>query len=272
MTKYPEIWAALARPFAPEDVKFLKKGPGFHYITARTAMNRLDEVLGPENWWDEYIPCQDSVICKLSIGLPDGRVLTKADAGGYAGMADAGDDDKSGFSDAFKRAAVKFGVARYLYKDGVPTFRGEGATAAAAGPAAELFDSPEPEALGAADEAQVESFSEYLDQAASLDDLVGHAGEIWAKMAPETFGETTSPQRLAQHLTSWAAARAQAGGLDFKWELMYQPPDRKGLRKKDPKKVWKALAWLYQHHRDRLVEEAAKYLDKKARDARGAAA
>jgi hypothetical protein len=54
--------------------------------------------------------------------MPDGSTLTKADAGGYAGMPDQGDDDKSGFSDAFKRAAVKFGVGRYLYRDGVPTF------------------------------------------------------------------------------------------------------------------------------------------------------
>jgi hypothetical protein len=37
-------------------------------------------------------------------------------------MADSGDDDKSGFSDAFKRACAKFGVARYLYRDGVPAF------------------------------------------------------------------------------------------------------------------------------------------------------
>lgn len=48
--------------------------------------------------------------------------MTKADAGGYAGMADQGDDDKSGFSDAFKRACAKFGIARYLYRDGVPQF------------------------------------------------------------------------------------------------------------------------------------------------------
>ena len=48
--------------------------------------------------------------------------LTKSDAGGYAGMSDSGDDDKSGFSDAFKRAAVKFGIGRYLYRDGVPRF------------------------------------------------------------------------------------------------------------------------------------------------------
>jgi hypothetical protein len=62
------------------------------------------------------------VICRLSIRLPDGTTLTKSDAGGYAGMADSGDDDKSGFSDAFKRAAVKFGIGRYLYRDGVPRF------------------------------------------------------------------------------------------------------------------------------------------------------
>ena len=37
-------------------------------------------------------------------------------------MSDSGDDDKSGYSDAFKRAAVKFGVGRYLYRDGVPSF------------------------------------------------------------------------------------------------------------------------------------------------------
>ena len=85
-------------------------------------MNRLDDVLGPANWWDEYMPLENSVICRLTIRLPDGTTLTKSDAGGYAGMADSGDDDKSGFSDAFKRAAVKFGIGRYLYRDGVPRF------------------------------------------------------------------------------------------------------------------------------------------------------
>ncbi len=70
-------------------------------------MNRLDTVLGPENWWDRYVPGENSVLCELTIRLPDGSMLTKADAGGYAGMADSGDDDKSGYSDAFKRAAVE---------------------------------------------------------------------------------------------------------------------------------------------------------------------
>lgn len=123
MTAHPELFAALAAPFDGREVKVLAvKGREMRYITARTAMNRLDNVLGPERWWDDYIPGAESVICRLTILLPDGRELTKVDAGGYAGMADSGDDDKSGFSDAFKRAAVKFGVGRYLYRDGVPAF------------------------------------------------------------------------------------------------------------------------------------------------------
>src|SRR6478609_165897 len=124
MTKFPDLFAALAAPFESHEVKIrpAQGGRQLHYITARTAMNRLDGVLGPENWWDEYLPSQNSVLCKLTLRLPDGSTVTKADAGGYAGMADQGDDDKSGFSDAFKRAAAKFGVARYLYRDGVPQF------------------------------------------------------------------------------------------------------------------------------------------------------
>jgi len=124
MTQFPDLFAALAAPFEDHEVKVraAQGGRQLHYITARTAMNRLDNVLGPENWWDEYAPLENSVICRLSVRLPDGQVITKSDAGGYAGMADQGDDDKSGFSDSFKRACAKFGVARYLYRDGVPTF------------------------------------------------------------------------------------------------------------------------------------------------------
>lgn len=126
MTKYPEFFAALAAPFKAREVKQLKKGKMISYVTARVVMNRLDEVVGPEGWWDDYIPGAESVICRLTITLPDGKEITKVDAGGYAGMSDSGDDDKSGFSDAFKRAAVKFGVSRYLYEDGVPDFANGG--------------------------------------------------------------------------------------------------------------------------------------------------
>ena len=120
-TKHRELFAALAAPFAASETKQKPGGGGrrLSYVTARTVMNRLDVVMGPENWWDDYTPLGNSVICRLTLRLPDGQVLTKCDLGGVAGMADAGDDDKSGFSDALKRTAVKFGVGRYLYNDGV---------------------------------------------------------------------------------------------------------------------------------------------------------
>ena len=123
MTQFPDLFSALAAQFDPKEVRArTQAGRQLHYITARTAMNRLDSVVGPENWWDSYVAGEHSVLCQLTIRLPDGSLLTKADAGGYAGMPDQGDDDKSGYSDSFKRAAVKFGVGRYLYRDGVPAF------------------------------------------------------------------------------------------------------------------------------------------------------
>jgi Rad52/22 family double-strand break repair protein len=121
--KHLELFAALAAPFPASQIKSRPQGGrNLSYITARDVMNRLDDVLGPASWWDAYTPGQNSVMCHLTVELPDGSTVTKTDAGAYAGMADAGDDDKSGFSDAFKRAAVKFGIGRHLYGDGVPAF------------------------------------------------------------------------------------------------------------------------------------------------------
>ena len=123
MTQFPELWAALGAPFGEVRTR-TQAGRQLSYLTARMVMNRLDEALGPENWWDDYRPAGDhSTLCVLTVRLPDGSILSKCDAGGNAGMSDQGDDDKSAVSDAFKRAAVKFGVGRYLYRDGVPTFR-----------------------------------------------------------------------------------------------------------------------------------------------------
>lgn len=125
-TQWPQLFAALAAEFDRAEVKLLNKGKTqLRYITARTAMIRLDEVLGPENWTDKLtMLSDDSFLCELTITLPNGQKITKCDVGGMAGMSDKGDDDKSGASDAFKRAAAKFGVARYLYRDGVPDFGG----------------------------------------------------------------------------------------------------------------------------------------------------
>lgn len=123
-TQYPELFAKLTERFHPEDEKTRTHGGReLKYITARTVQNRLDDVLGPECWWARFSPTGDNgVLCTLSIMLPDGRVIEKQDAGGFAGMSDAGDDEKSGHSDALKRAAVMFGIGRYLYRDGSPYY------------------------------------------------------------------------------------------------------------------------------------------------------
>jgi hypothetical protein len=78
------------------------------YIDARDVMERLDDVVGPD-WSDRYEKAgtERGLVCYLTVGG-----ITRADVG-----ADDNENEpaKSAFSDAFKRAAVKFGVGRFLY-------------------------------------------------------------------------------------------------------------------------------------------------------------
>lgn len=80
------------------------------YIDARAVMNRLDDVVGPENWQDEYDCVNGRTICKLGINV-DGVWVWKSDGAGDTQV----EAEKGGISDAFKRAAVKWGIGRYLY-------------------------------------------------------------------------------------------------------------------------------------------------------------
>lgn len=116
MNENPDLFGALKAPIDPSLI-LQREGAGgrmLDYVTARTVMDRLDSVLGPANWWDHYQIIPGGILCALTIKLPNGDLVTKEDAGGPQGMKDQGDDLKSAFSDAFKRAAVKFGVARHL--------------------------------------------------------------------------------------------------------------------------------------------------------------
>ena len=86
------------------------------YIDARVIQDRLDEVVGVLGWQDEYECLPDgSVVCKLRLRLGD-EWITKMDVGGPSEQPDEGDRRKAAFSDALKRAAVKFGIGRYLYR------------------------------------------------------------------------------------------------------------------------------------------------------------
>jgi hypothetical protein len=114
--------AALSAPFDPKDVKFKpqmvknNRCLAMAYIDARLIQDRLDEVLGVENWQDQYDMLTDgSVMCRLRVKL-GGRWITKTDVGSPSEQPDSGDRLKAAFSDALKRAAVKFGIGRYLYR------------------------------------------------------------------------------------------------------------------------------------------------------------
>ena len=97
-----------------------RKGPGglsFDYITARQVQDRLDTVVGPGNWQSVFrvIDVQERVVeCTLMI-----FGVCKSDVG-YSNTPDADHETeplKAAYSDAFKRAAVQWGVGRWLYGD-----------------------------------------------------------------------------------------------------------------------------------------------------------
>lgn len=119
------IQAELARPFAPEDLEWRLQrtfetqgrmsGIAVPFVTNRAIMNRLDAVVGPENWYNEFKPWhstgkKESQICGISIRFGD-SFITKWDG--------AEDSDiepiKGGLSDSMKRAAVQWGIGRVLY-------------------------------------------------------------------------------------------------------------------------------------------------------------
>jgi hypothetical protein len=113
---------ALSAPFEPAEVKFKpavvsgNRALALAYVDARVIQDRLDDVLGVEGWQDDYECLEDgSVVCRLRLRLGD-EWVTKVDVGGPSEQPDGGDRLKAAFSDALKRAAVKFGVGRYLYR------------------------------------------------------------------------------------------------------------------------------------------------------------
>lgn len=118
------IQAELARPFAPEDLEWrLQKtiesklrGIAVPYVTNRAIQARLDDVVGPDGWYNEYKPWhrsgqKEAQICGISIYFPEKGFITKWDG--------AEDSDiepvKGGLSDSMKRAAVQWGIGRVLY-------------------------------------------------------------------------------------------------------------------------------------------------------------
>lgn len=111
-----------------------RKGPAgtqLAYIDARDVMDLLDEVVGAENWQDDYKEIAGNVYagigirCKKIVRTPIDpnnsnpshnlhkhyEWVWKWDCGAESNI----EKEKGQASDAFKRAAVKWGIGRFLY-------------------------------------------------------------------------------------------------------------------------------------------------------------
>ena len=125
MKDFKTIQRELTQPFAPADLEWRlqvtnkeqMRGMAVPYVTSRAIQDRLDNVVGSENWCNKFMVWQESgnkraQLCGLSIYLEERKEwVTKWDG--------AEDTDiepvKGGLSDAMKRAAVQWGIGRILY-------------------------------------------------------------------------------------------------------------------------------------------------------------
>ena len=128
------VLSALKAPFPVNAVSWRvgsttadkSKGMALAFIDARDVMKRLDDVMGVD-WQCEYVPMPNGTCC-CRIGLvidghwrwrSNGAVnLTESDKVDAKEMA-----EKASYSDAFKRAAVLWGVGQYLYDVASPWSR-----------------------------------------------------------------------------------------------------------------------------------------------------
>jgi len=124
-------FAKLARPFAADEIEWRIQSCGstdrgiwaivIPYVSNRAIMDRLDECFGPANWRNEFAAGPSGgVMCGLSIWLGDRGWITKWDGAANTSLTEDGKPDvdsnvKGGLSAAMKRAAVQWGIGRYLY-------------------------------------------------------------------------------------------------------------------------------------------------------------
>lgn len=119
-----DVLARLAAPFPPDKISWRvgsttqdkKRGMALAYIDARDVQDRLNEVCGPY-WQCEHIVGNGGakVTCRIGVKFGDEWIWRTNGAGDtdFEG-------EKGSYSDAFKRAAVMFGIGRYLYDVAAP--------------------------------------------------------------------------------------------------------------------------------------------------------
>lgn len=114
-----DLLAKLAAPFPPSQISWRvgpvndkekpTKGIALAYLDARDVQDRLDAVCGT-GWQSRYPHAAAKTVCEIGIKIGDEWVW-RSDGAGDTDM----EAEKGSLSDAFKRAAVKWGIGRYLY-------------------------------------------------------------------------------------------------------------------------------------------------------------
>lgn len=113
-----DILAALAAPFDPSVIswrigsvsKEKLKGMALAYLDSRDVQDRLNAVMGLD--WQVRHPWSNGTKLACEIGLKiDGEWIWRGDGAGDSDV----EAEKGAFSDSFKRAAVRWGIGRYLY-------------------------------------------------------------------------------------------------------------------------------------------------------------
>lgn len=121
-TTVPVIITELSKPFPIDDIhqlpvksKMFDKGPKgliANYIDARAVMERLDEVVGRPYWQREYQEVCGYVVCRIGIYVQTIEQWSwKSDIGHETDR----EPGKGAASDSFKRAAVNWGIGRFLH-------------------------------------------------------------------------------------------------------------------------------------------------------------
>lgn len=224
-----EIETALAAPFPPALVqtRSSRDGKPLDFVNAASVQNRLDDVVGPSNWWDTYRVSErtGAVICELTIRYPWGEEVTKSAVGvpdttGPIAVKFAGDD-------AFKRAAVKFGIGRYLYGEGVPSFVAEdfpglGLFAPSDGvPGNPAYDQTFRNVIKASEDAAKRQGMSFVTNATGP--VVDEGGPYEPKDGPEFFGYLKDLDReTGFKLTRWIEQWAKPQG--FPWKITEWSP------------------------------------------------
>lgn len=241
------IMAKLAEPFDEREVKWRvqstgdgQRGPWVRvlaYIDNAAVMRRLDAVVGAHNWQNRFEQLEGGVICGLSLRVGE-QWITKWDGS----AATQTEPFKGALSGAMKRAAVMWGIGRYLHGMG------------------EQFAEVVPANTRGARAIKGKDFrwlppkldAKYLPKRSSASEQRGGApspmAETVAKVAP-----VEEPARTRAHVKMFAHPLT---GRDVDWRNYPLPGTKAHLAQQGGKNLGDVPANLLPEIREKLLEHA----------------